>query len=359
MTKSVKIGVIGTSGWAEQMYLPHLAGYDRAALLAICGRNQDRAQVVAAKYNIPQVYADYQNMIANAGLEAIVVSTPDDTHYALVMAALDAGLHVICEKPVALNADDAQAMAEKAESAGVKHMVFHTFRWVPSFRYLKQRVDEGYVGPVHHALLRYIAGYGRADRYLWRFDGDRANGILGDLGSHMIDLARWYIGDVASVSASIMNFYDRQHEDGTPVTTANDLAALDLTFANGAQASIQVSAAAHLADREMHQETALYGADGTLETSFYLAKPHYEVRGARKDDSHFSKLAMPEALLRGISPENPFGNFLEQSVGARYFIDCILDDKMPEPNLHDGYKIQQVIDAALESSRTGQRVVIG
>jgi predicted dehydrogenase len=242
MPEQVKIGVIGTSWWANDIYLPHLATYERAALLAICGRNRERGDEMAAKYAIPQVYTDYRDMIAIAGLDAVVVSTPDDTHYDMVMAALDAGLHVICEKPVALNATHARGMFDKAEAVGVKHMVYHTFRWVPNFRYLKQLVDEGYVGQMNQGLIRYMGGYGRSSQYAWRFDGERANGILGDLGSHMIDLARWYIGDIASVSAVIDNFYERQHDDGTPVKTSNDAVTLSLSFVSGAQASIQVSA---------------------------------------------------------------------------------------------------------------------
>jgi predicted dehydrogenase len=249
-------------------------------------------------------------------------------------------------------------MFDKAEAVGVKHMVYHTFRWVPNFRYLKQLVDEGYVGQMNQGLIRYMGGYGRSSQYAWRFDGERANGILGDLGSHMIDLARWYIGDIACVSAVIDNFYERQHDDGTPVKTSNDAVTLSLSFVSGAQASIQVSAAAYLAERNMHQETCLYGADGTLETSFFLGLPQFAVRGARHDAARFTDLPIPEHLLKGINADNFMGISVEQSVGSRYFVDCILDDRMPEPNLYDGYKIQQVIDAALESHQTGRRVTI-
>ena len=359
MAGQVKIGIIGTSWWAEEMYLPHLATYERAVLLAVCGRNRDRGNEVAAKYNIPQVYTDYREMVATAGLDAVVISTPDDTHFEMAMAALDSGLHIICEKPVALNAADAKAMVDKAEAIGVKHMVYHTARWFPNLRYLKQLVDEGYVGPVHHALIRYVAGYGRSSAYAWRFDGDRANGVLGDLGSHMIDLARWFIGDITSVSAHIANFCDRKHPGGRLVTPANDLAALDLTFASGAQASIQVSAVAHVAERNMQGEAYLYGADGTLETDFGISNSDYRVLGARKTDSRFTELEIPPEWLQGITAENASGNFLTQSIGSRYFVDCILNDVTPEPTLYEGYKVQRVIDAALESQRTGQRIAIG
>src|SRR4051812_16258309 len=115
MIEQVKIGVIGTSWWADIVLLPMFVNCERAAVTAICGRNRARGDEMAAKYNIPQVYTDYYQMIEQGNLDAVVVATPDDTHYEMVMAALDAGLHIFCEKPVALNAKDAKAMYDKAE----------------------------------------------------------------------------------------------------------------------------------------------------------------------------------------------------------------------------------------------------
>ena len=89
---------------------------------------------------------------------------------------------MVCEKPLALNVAQAQAMYEKAEAAGVKHMVSFTNRWAPWYRYLKQLVNEGYLGQPFHCNIRYLAGYGRQDSYQWRFDRRRSLGILGDLG---------------------------------------------------------------------------------------------------------------------------------------------------------------------------------
>ncbi|MEO8395276.1 MAG: Gfo/Idh/MocA family oxidoreductase, partial [Chloroflexota bacterium] len=117
MAEQLKIGVIGTSWWAENVLMAMFANYERAKLMAVCGRNRERDDELAAKYNIPQVFTDYHQMIEQGGLDAVVVATPDDTHYEMVMAALDAGLHILCEKPVALNAKDAKAMYEKAEAA--------------------------------------------------------------------------------------------------------------------------------------------------------------------------------------------------------------------------------------------------
>ena len=96
----------------------------------------------------------------------------------------------------------------------VKHMILFTWRWQPHFRYLKQLVDDGYLGRCYHADFRFLGGFGRQSEYSWRYDSHRSNGVVSDLGAHMIDFARWYIGDVAKVSAHLATFVDRPGADG-------------------------------------------------------------------------------------------------------------------------------------------------
>ena len=146
MSKQVRVGVVGTSRYADMGHLPILRNHSQADLTAICGRNRDRAQEMATKYEIPQVFTDYLEMIEQSGIEALVVTTPDDLHYLITVSALDAGLHVLCEKPMALSATQAQEMYNKAEAAGVKHMTLFTWRWCPPFHYGHQLVQEGYIG---------------------------------------------------------------------------------------------------------------------------------------------------------------------------------------------------------------------
>jgi predicted dehydrogenase len=100
MTERVRVGVIGTSWFADGCHLPALKCYPRAELAAICGRNTDRADAMAKKYGIPLAFTDYREMIDKGNLNAVVVVTPDDLHYPMTMDALDAGLHVLCQKPL-------------------------------------------------------------------------------------------------------------------------------------------------------------------------------------------------------------------------------------------------------------------
>src|SRR5260221_5953891 len=146
MPERVRVGVIGTSYFADGYHIPWLKSHPKAVLAAICGRNQDRAEAVAKKHGIPQVFTDYRTMIENARLDAVVIVTPDNLHHPMTMYALDAGLHVLCEKPLARSAVEAREMYEKAQSMGVKHMTFFTWRWMPHHQYMKQLVNSGYIG---------------------------------------------------------------------------------------------------------------------------------------------------------------------------------------------------------------------
>lgn len=181
MAESIRVGVIGTSWWLDMLHLPVLKADPRVDLVAICGRNRERAEEMASKYAIPQVFTDYREMISRGDLQAIMIGAPDDQHYDMTMAALDAGLHVLCEKPLALNAAHARAMYETAEAKGVQHMTFFTWRWMPHYRYMRELIEQGTLGRLYHCQFSFIMGYGRDPGYQWRFDRARAHGIVGDL----------------------------------------------------------------------------------------------------------------------------------------------------------------------------------
>ena len=113
MDGKVRVGVIGTSYFTQMLHLKSLESHPRAEISAICGRNRDRAEELAVEYGIPQVFTDYREMIEQGNLDAVVVAAPDDLHFPMTIAALDAGLHVSCEKPLARTVDHAQQMLDK------------------------------------------------------------------------------------------------------------------------------------------------------------------------------------------------------------------------------------------------------
>jgi predicted dehydrogenase len=357
MSNKLRIGVIGSSWWADMSHLPILKADARVELVAICGRNRDRAQEMASKYGIPNVFTNYHDMFASGLLQAVVVAAPDDEHCAMTMMALDAGLHVLCEKPLALSAANAKAMYDKAEAKGLKHMTFFSWRWMPHYRYMRELVEQGVLGRVYHAGFDFLMGGGRSSQYQWRFDPSRAKGVLGDSGSHMFDLARYLVGDITSVNAHLASFVKREGLE----KSANDSAVILTEFANGTQGTFQLSMVARVADPFFEQRISLLGEAGSLVAELKMGST-LRLELARGDEP-FEPVTMPAPYLVGIDITQPFitqylSMFTCQSIGSRLFVEAILEDKPVTPSFYEGWKAQQVIDAAMTSHESRQWISV-
>lgn len=352
MIEQVRVGVVGTSWWADRMHLPALKSHASVCIAAICGRNQQRAGEMAQKYGIPQIFDQYQYMISHANLDAVIIAVPDDMHFPIAMAALDAGLHVLCEKPMAFTLDQARQMLARAEDRRLKHMVMYTWRWAACFRTLVKLVNEGYIGQCYDAHFHYVGGYARGAAYQWKWDRQHGLGVLGDLGSHMLDLARLVVGDISSVQANLSIHVSKAHPHGLAYEAANDSATVSVRFANGATGAMITTAAAALGNRGQEQRVTLYGTEGSLEVSATMSG--YSVRGLRSGDTEFQEIPIPDEYLHGTQRNAPHYEqlariFIEQAIGPRLFIDGILENRLVKPGFYEGMKVQEIIEAALES----------
>jgi predicted dehydrogenase len=218
------------------------------------------------------------------------------------------------------------------------------------------------VGNTSHCQITYVHGNARDARYRWRLDGERATGILGDLGSHLIDMARWLNGDIVRVASHLGNYVQRFHEDGRAVVPSNDAALLALEFANGSQGMIHTSAVAYTGGRGLEQHIILYGDQGAVEADLYFGNfgggngAEMAVRAAKAPDGRFVDLAIPAHIWGDVPPDDNTQTFNLMPAGDRYFIDCIVQDRPVTPNLWDGVAVQEVIEAAITSHRSGQWV---
>jgi predicted dehydrogenase len=312
---------------------------------------------MARKYEIAGVFTDYHEMIEKAELHALIIAAPDDLHYAMAMDALNAGLHILCEKPMARNVEQAREMYEKAESVGVRHMVMFTHRWWPHIAYLKKLIDEGHIGRCYHCDMVLLWEYAREARYEWRLDRERSNGVLGDLGSHMIDWARLFVGEVARVSAHLNHYVQRPGPDGRILDPANDSAVLALEFENGAQGAVHVSFIPHIGNRIFEMNVTLHGLEGTLEAVFSALTAEVHAAGANSKDfdvKTFPEYLTPAAEQGDISPM--FEIFQRLPIGDRLFIDSILEEGAEIPTFCDGLRAQEVVDAAIQSHENGSWV---
>jgi predicted dehydrogenase len=354
MPEQIRVGVVGTSGWTERVHIGGLLSHPGATLAAICGQHSERTAALAARYSIPRAYTDFRQMIAEADLTALIVATPDDLHYACTMAALDAGMHVLCEKPLAGTAQEAHAMYRAAEEAGVVHMTMFTYRWLPIYRYLRSLIDAGYAGSILDYEMEWSSSYGLGSAYNWRFDAARANGVLGDFGSHLIDLAGLYFGAIGAVRAELSTSVERRDGAGMLVAGANDVATVELTFRSGVHGLLRLSAVARVGEADYRQRIVLRGASGSLEAQ--LSPLGAMVLGKQGAEMHSTALPIPGDYWRGIVRDDSYDALIAQQAGARLFVDAINNRENPTPSFYDGWKAQEVVDAAFQSAHDGSVV---
>ena len=172
-------------------------------LVGIAGRNEAAVNAAAQRYGYENAYTDWRDMLENDGVDVLDNGGPNDAHAVPCIAAAQAGKHVFCEKPLARTAEESKGMLDAVEAARVKHMVAFNYRFVPAVQQAKHLIDSGKLGQIHHWRAVYLQEWGmdRAMETSWRFQKDICgSGALGDLGAHIIDLARFLVGEPKAVS---------------------------------------------------------------------------------------------------------------------------------------------------------------
>ncbi len=356
--EKLRVGVIGTSWWADQEHLPGLQSRPDVDVVALCGRNQARLDELAAKYNIRQTFTDWGRMIARSGLDVVVLATPNALHYPQALAAIQVGTHVICEKPLALNATQARELATRADTAGVQGLTFFTHRAIAAATHVKKLVDDGFLGdPLHVNAVYMSASRLDPERPLeWRMVRAQAGtGVAGDIGSHLIDLVRWWLGNVSQVSAMWQTAV--KERPGGRVDT-DDVCTFMARLACGAQAVFQANKAA--AGRGNYQRIELYGTKASL---VYEAEPGYDATWegrvyAGKLGAHGLKLvALPKSLVTGLNTKDPQADRNEAYRRLTdSFFEAIRTGNPVSPDFYDGAAVQAVVDAVAQSAEAAKWV---
>ncbi len=246
------IGRVHSHAWLNMplYYNPPPA---RPILVGICGRDTERVKKFAEKFGYKQTYTDWTTMIKNPEIEVIDICTPPNIHADVSISACESGKHVICEKPLARTAKEAELMLRAAEKARVKHMAAFNYRFIPAVSYARQLIQEGFIGRILNFRGAYLnieigdLGYLNPNAPLdWHFKTETAGyGAVADLGSHIIDIARFLSGDITSVAAATACFIKERPMPGAPEkkgkVEVEDAAVAAIKFENGALGTIETS----------------------------------------------------------------------------------------------------------------------
>lgn len=354
MEKKIKVGVIGVGSIAEM----HIAGYKadpRVELAAFCDINEERLKEKGERHGVTRLYTDVKDMVAKEELDAVSVCTWNAAHAPCTIAALEAGLHVLCEKPMAMNAKEAEEMKAAAERNGKLLMIGFVRRYGNDCKILQDFITQDALGEIYYAKATYLRRNGNPGG--WFGDKSRSGGgPLIDLGVHVIDLVRYLSGNPQPVSvygAAFQKLYDRKGAVGAPkylassatdhdICDVEDLASAMIRFDNGEVLSIE--AAFSLNIKQDTGEIELFGTKAGAKIS-----PELEIFG---EENHYltnMSFAAPTAL--------DFNGLFEGEIN--HYIDCLTGraEQCKSP-AEDGIALMKILEAVYESARTGHEVII-
>ena len=337
-------------------------------LEAICGRNEEATAEAARRFGYRNTYNSWEAMLENDNVHVLDNGGPNNVHAAPCIAAAEAGKHILCEKPLARTAEESKSMLDAVNKAGVKAMVAFNYRFIPAIRQIRLLVDQGLLGQIYHFRAVYLQEWIMPHYDLpmiWRLQKDVAgSGALGDLGAHIIDLGRYLVGDVKSVSGMTRTFIDeRPNDDGTmgKVDVDDAFAAL-LEFENGALGTVEATRFA--GGRKNGQRIEINAEKGSV--VFNLERLNeLEVYWNEGDPnvSGFTNVLVSEPAHPWWENWWPQGHIIgwEHTFvhEITHLLDCIVNDSPVAPigaDFEDGYRNAVICDAILESAASGRQV---
>ena len=380
--KTVGVGMVGYAFMGRAHSLAWHAvtrAFDvpaRPRLAAICGRDKAATERAAGQLGWASAETDWRALIERDDVDLVDIAAPGDLHAPIAIAALRAGKHVLCEKPLANTLAEAQAMKEAADAAypgGARAMVGFNYRRVPALALARKVVEQGRIGTLRHVRAVYLQDWLADPKapMTWRMQAERAgSGALGDLGAHLVDLVRYLTGDeITGVSALASTFVgERPYADGsgTGTVTVDDAVVFTARLASGALASFE--ATRYAAGHKNGLRIELNGSAGSL--AFDLERLNeLEFLDGLLDNADQAGLSGFRRVLV-TEPDHPYltawwppGHTLgwEHSFThqAADLLTAIAEGGQPRPSFADGMAVQRVLDAVARSAATGQWAATG
>jgi predicted dehydrogenase len=352
--KRLGIGVIGAGRWANWAHLPGWVRDERCQLIAVCDSDLDRANKAGQEFRAELVTGDYRELLVRDDIDIIDVVTRDSDHFELNMAALEAGKHVLSEKPVAHDFRDVRRAADLAAASGLKTKVGLTFRYSPAVRYMKHLIDSGSLGtPYIYNAYEQNSQWLKPESPLRSGEraGDRALQVasLEGYGAPVIDIGHWFMGsDLTAVVGVMRNFVPERMILDTGQMARVNIDDGDIfigEFASGAICSVQTSFVT--VGNYPGIEVRVYGSEGAaiarLVEEFGICETF---KVARPDDVEFKEVEVPQSYYpAGGSPRESWRTLYYANLVANFASEVLGEIDGNEGNFNDGLWVQEVINA--------------
>ncbi len=346
----IRVLILGAS-FGGKVHAPGFASDPAFRLAGIASGHLESAKRVAGEHGIPYATDDWKKMLDEVEADLVAIATPVDLHYPMARAALERKLHVLCEKPFAMNGAQAKELAALARTQGVVNVVNHEFRHQPARATLTRAIQEGRLGRLEHVTMRTrFPGWARdpARRLTWLTERERGGGMLGALGSHDIDSLILWGGPVRRVFCKLRLLAPTAPgvSPSHRAITAEDCYTLLLEFQGGATAVVD----AFGGSRVRQERIEAFGSDDLL------AVVDGERIGKPNAKGGIDEIPIPEDLRLTPTPEAPL--IAPFRVKVAMLRDAILEGKPATPTFADGLEVQKVLDSARLSDQMGEWVDI-
>jgi predicted dehydrogenase len=341
---TLKFGIIGAGSISRYRHLPETRDNPNAVVAAVCDVVKSRAEEVTAKYG-GDVFTDYRDLIADNAIDAIIVAATNKTHAAMTIDALEAGKHVLCEKPMATSLDDAQQMIDTSEKTGNKLMIAHNQRLEEANIKAREVILSGRLGRV----LTFHSVFGHPGCEDWAIDGKKTwffreeiagLGTLGDLAIHKLDLVRWILGEDFTEVSAFTGTLEKTYPEGGAINVEDNALCL-LRTQKGAMGTMITS----WTYRKEENSTTFYCENGVL--GLYTDPDFPLTIDFNHQRAEYYKLGKKSTNVEQV-----------KSGIIDAFVDCILADSEPPISGYEGYKALEVVLACNQSAETGQLVKI-
>src|SRR5881396_540367 len=348
--KPIGIAIIGCGGITLQNHLPGLALCPEARVVALCDSDAATLQKASEQTGVKITATKYEEIVRRDDVDAVIIATPNFLHAPIGLAAIAAGKHVLCEKPLAMNHAEAKQMAAAADQAGVRHLTAFTYRLVPAMRYLAHLVKRGDLGQPYHYRSCRLQDWGTRNLGWRQVKKLAGTGELGDMLSHRIDFAHLLVGPMKRLVASLKQWHP---ERGGAPNDLDDWVAILAVLENSKLASGR---------NESWRSLDYVEVNGSERSFVFITGEWNKLQTGKAGGPGFETIVIPEEFWKWPgSPRDP--RVGDPLVTFRYdqafeFIDAIRNQRPCVPDFQDGARAQAVTDAAVKSAETTQWVEV-